>query len=304
MCDEERQLDQESESLVSSCAAHEANSFSLEPRTLAAAIVGPYCFGRNRNSSFLEPDKSSCDALVYAVRDGAVLAPVYSSRRSRGGRNCDRWCVEEDVSDTMLLKNVADGDKAAMHIIFARHRAKVLRFIRRVVSNSMLVSDLVGQVFLDAWCSASRSERCARVSGWVSLIDWFNETSDAQELTFRGASEGDTRDAIGKTFDSKEADGVWLASVEKLSSAHAEIIQLFYYRGKSVAEIGEILSLAPARAKSRMFYARKHLARNLVSASSVSQWRRKNTKGEDEKRPASRLTCGRRRAKRIQHSAI
>ena len=35
--------------------------------------------------------------------------------------------MQEDVCDEMLLKNIAEGDKAAMHIMFVRHRERVFR---------------------------------------------------------------------------------------------------------------------------------------------------------------------------------
>jgi RNA polymerase sigma-70 factor (ECF subfamily) len=45
-----------------------------------------------------------------------------------------------------------------------------------------------------------------------------------------------------------------------LSPAHAEIIDLVYYHGKSVKEVAEIVGISDAAVKTRMFYARKKLA--------------------------------------------
>ena len=46
----------------------------------------------------------------------------------------------------------------------------------------------------------------------------------------------------------------------KLSPAHAEIIDLVYYHGKSVKEASQIVGVSDATVKTRMFYARKKLA--------------------------------------------
>ena len=94
------------------------------------------------------------------VGDGKVVYAVYAAtgRLSRN-RKADRRFVEENVSDELLLKSVAEGDKAAMHVMFARHREKVFRFIQRIVRNPAIADDLVSQVFLDVWrCSANRFE--------------------------------------------------------------------------------------------------------------------------------------------------
>jgi RNA polymerase sigma-70 factor (ECF subfamily) len=51
-----------------------------------------------------------------------------------------------------------------------------------------------------------------------------------------------------------------------LEAAHAEIIDLVYYQGKSVKEISEIVRIPESTVKTRMFYARTRLAKLLVDA--------------------------------------
>jgi RNA polymerase sigma-70 factor (ECF subfamily) len=48
--------------------------------------------------------------------------------------------------------------------------------------------------------------------------------------------------------------------LEKLSPTHREIIDLVYYHGKSIDEVARITGAGQATVKTRMFYARKHLA--------------------------------------------
>ncbi|MFB9268087.1 sigma-70 family RNA polymerase sigma factor [Bradyrhizobium erythrophlei] len=180
--------------------------------------------------------------------------------------------VEEDVSDEKLLQSVAEGDKAAMHIIFARHRKRVFRFIQRLVRNPAIVDDLVNQVFLDVWRSANRFESRSRVSTWLLSIARFKALNSRRERLHEGidqedalgiVDEGDTPDAA---LDRKETKDILRACINKLSPAHREIIDLFYYRESSVAEVSEIIGIPQATVKSRIFYARKQLARILVGA--------------------------------------
>ena len=49
-------------------------------------------------------------------------------------------------------------------------------------------------------------------------------------------------------------------SLVRLSPEHGEVIDLVYYHGKSVREAAEIVGVAAATVKTRMFYARKKLA--------------------------------------------
>ena len=54
-------------------------------------------------------------------------------------------------------------------------------------------------------------------------------------------------------------------SLAGLSPEQGEVIDLVYYHGKSVREVAQIVGIAEATVKTRMFYARKKLA-ELVNA--------------------------------------
>jgi RNA polymerase sigma factor (sigma-70 family) len=212
----------------------------------------------------------SHDRLVYAVCGAGELEPA-PGRESRD-RRMDHRFVQEDVCDEMLLKNIAEGDKAAMHIMFVRHRERVFRFIQRLVRNPAIVDDLVNQVFLDVWRSANRFESRARVSTWLLSIARFKAINSWRERTHENidqddalgaADAGDTPDVA---LDRKETENILRSCIEKLSPAHREIIDLFYYRENSTAEVSEMIGIPQATVKSRIFYARKQLACILVSA--------------------------------------
>jgi RNA polymerase sigma-70 factor (ECF subfamily) len=210
----------------------------------------------------------SDDALAYAVCRTGEPEPGHVSR----DRTMDRRLVQEDVCDEMLLRNVAEGDKAAMHIIFARHRERVRRFVQRLVRNPAIVEDLVNQVFLDVWRSATRFEGRARVTTWLLAIARFKAINSRRERTHETIDHGDALgivdagDTPDMALDRKQTEGILRVCIDKLSPAHREIIDLFYYRENSVAGISGIVGIPQATVKSRIFYARKQLARILVEA--------------------------------------
>ncbi|MGY4496933.1 hypothetical protein ACVWYH_000860 [Bradyrhizobium sp. GM24.11] len=143
------------------------------------------------------------DRLVYAVYRAKSAEPTPPPQRPSCNFRMDHGFVVEDVSDEMLLKNVAKGDKAAMHIIFARHRETVSRFIRRLVRNPAIVDDLVNQVFLDVWRSANRFESRARVSTWLLSIARFKAISSWRERTHEEIAQDDALGIVdvGETQD-------------------------------------------------------------------------------------------------------
>jgi RNA polymerase sigma-70 factor (ECF subfamily) len=192
--------------------------------------------------------------------DGELAHAVY---------NATEW--EEGFSDELLLMSAAEGDKAAMHILFARHRAAVFRFIQRIVRNPVIAEDLVSLVFLDVWRSANRFESRSRVTTWLLQIARFKAIGFLRQRTYQNidrddvAGIADDRDTPEAALDRKETNSILHTCINKLSQAHREIIDLFYFRDKSVAEISEIIGIPRATVKSRTFFARKHLVKILLS---------------------------------------
>jgi RNA polymerase sigma-70 factor, ECF subfamily len=227
----------------------EIRSSGLTP-TQANSIL-PSRVDTNRKASSGSPDAASHGKLAHPARNATE---------------------QESASDVMLLKHIAEGDKAAMHILFARHRTKVLRFIQRMVRNPAIAEDIVSQVFLDVWRSANRFEGRARVSTWLLSIARFKAINSRRERMHGNIGEDDVHgiadagDTPEIVLDRKETKGVLRACIDMLSPAQREIIDLVYYREKSVAEASKIVGIPCATVKSRMFYARKQLARMLVSA--------------------------------------
>jgi len=225
---------------------------SSPSRRSVATAISPNCIGEIRKALSGQSDAMSHGKLVYAVRNATES--------------------EESASDEMLLTHVAEGDKAAMHIMFARHRVRVFRFIQGMVRNTAVAEDLVSQVFLDVWRSASRFEGRARVSTWLLSIARLKALSSLRKRTYENIDQDDVvaivdaADTPEAALDRKETNAILRACIDKLSPAHRELIDLVYYHEKSVAEASEIVGIPYATVKIRMFYARKQLARTLVSA--------------------------------------
>jgi RNA polymerase sigma-70 factor, ECF subfamily len=176
------------------------------------------------------------------------------------------------TSDEMLLESIAAGEKAAMHVLYARHNVRVYRFILRIVGDTSVAEDLVSQVFLDVWRTAGQFEGRSQVSTWMLAIARFKALTALrnrrhedieQEEVLQIADTGDTPETA---MDRSQTALTLREAISQLSPAHREIIDLVYYHEKSVEEVGQIIGIPQATVKTRMFYARKHLAELLKEA--------------------------------------
>src|SRR3981189_3835756 len=89
--------------------------------------------------------------------------------------------VAQATSDEMLLESIADGGRTAMHILYSRHNVRVYRFVLRMVRDATMAEDLVSQVFLDVWRTASQFEGRSQVPTWLLSIASFNAMKDRDQ---------------------------------------------------------------------------------------------------------------------------
>jgi RNA polymerase sigma-70 factor, ECF subfamily len=178
----------------------------------------------------------------------------------------------ETSSDEILIRRIAEGDQLAMRTLFGRHRVPVYRWLLRLVSDEALAEDLLSDVFLDVWRQAASFEARASVSTWLLAIARYKALSarrrrtDAQldeKVASRVAEPADDPEVV---LQKKTRTELLRHSLARLSPEHGEVIDLVYFHGKSVKEVAEIVGIAEATVKTRMFYARKKLAAFVAAA--------------------------------------
>ena len=79
-----------------------------------------------------------------------------------------------------------------------------------------------------------------------------------------GQSHAETNDPE-VALQEKDRGELVRRALMRSSIEHREVIDLVYYHKKSIDEVAQILDMPPATIKTRMFYARKKLAK-LVNA--------------------------------------
>ena len=175
-------------------------------------------------------------------------------------------------SDEMLIRRIAEGDQLAMRTLFGRHRVPLYRWLLRLVGDGALAEDLLSEVFLDVWRQAAAFEARSSVSTWLLAIARHKALSARRrrtdvELDEKIASSvADPADDPEVVLQKKARADLLRHSLARLSPEHGEVIDLVYFHGKSVKEVAEIVGIAAATVKTRMFYARKKLADFVAAA--------------------------------------
>jgi RNA polymerase sigma-70 factor (ECF subfamily) len=182
------------------------------------------------------------------------------------------------TSDEVLIGRIAQGDRLAMQVLFARHHVRVFRFVVRLVRNESVAEDLISEVFLDVWRQAGRFEGRSAVSTWLLAIARFKALSALRRKPDE-ALDDEAAEAIEDQSDDpevavqkKDTSEALRKCLGALSPEHREVIDLVYYHEKSVEEVAAIVGIPENTVKTRMFYARKKLADLLKTAGIERGW--------------------------------
>jgi RNA polymerase sigma-70 factor, ECF subfamily len=196
---------------------------------------------------------------MACTRTGSAAAPAPAAAR-------------ETSPDEMLIERIAKGDQLAMRTLFGRHRVALYRWLLRLVRDEALAEDLLSDVFLDVWRQAAAFEARSSVSTWLLAIARYKALSarrrrtDAELDDKVAGTVADPADNPEIVLQKKHWAVQLRQSLASLSPEHGEVIDLVYYHDKSVREVAEIVGVAEATVKTRMFYARRKLAELVAAA--------------------------------------
>ena len=181
-------------------------------------------------------------------------------------------------TDVELVGRVAAGDRAAVRLLFMRHHARIYRFVVRQTGSESMADDIANEVFLELWRQAPAFEGRSEVSTWLLGIARFKALSFLRKRREEWIDD-EAAAAIPDEADTPEVTamkGDKAAALKKMVGAlpeeHRTVIDLAYYHGKSVTEIGKVLGIPVATVKTRMFYARKKLGEALRAAGHERGW--------------------------------
>ncbi len=198
--------------------------------------------------------------------------------QTASGGSLSRPSSAKVTSDETLIALIANGDKDAVRVLFARHNVRVFRFLLRIVGDEATAEDLVTEVFLEVWRNAGRFEARSQVSTWILAIarykalasrrrrsyDWLDdETSERME-----DPADDPEVAVQKT----ERSALLQECLKQLSIAHRQVVDLVYYHEQSIDEVSHIIGVPKSTVKTRMFYARKRIAELMAERGVERTW--------------------------------
>jgi RNA polymerase sigma-70 factor (ECF subfamily) len=172
-----------------------------------------------------------------------------------------------------LMRDLADGDRQALRVIYERHAGFVHRVAYRFVGNEEDARDITQSVFLTVMQSAHRYRPEAKLTTWIYRIvvnRCLNHRSQAGRrlLTFLSvrdleqtpASDENRPDRI---LDRAERWARLMAAMRELPERQRIALILSRFEGQSYEQIAGALGCTKSSVESLLFRARRSLTRHL-----------------------------------------
>ncbi|PKI90052.1 RNA polymerase subunit sigma [Actinomycetales bacterium SN12] len=160
-----------------------------------------------------------------------------------------------------LLIRVADGDQRAFAELYDLLSPRVFALILKVVVNRSQSEEVLQEVFLEIWQSASRfAPNRGQGRSWIFTIAHrravdrvrSSQSSTDRDMRVGVRDLGGERDVVQEAVESKLEGERVVAALAALPEAQQEALILAYYGGYSQSEIAALTGVALGTIKTRM----------------------------------------------------
>jgi len=174
------------------------------------------------------------------------------------------------VEDNILIAEIAEGDKSAMRALVERYKRKAYYLALGMVGNRDEALDISQEAFIRVFKSARKFERDQKFFPWFYSIVANLCKDDLQRREKRDSKAVDLEENDFLLVDEsnpetkmilKEQAQILQKALAQLSFEDREIIMLKHFRDMPYDEISRLLNIPKGTVMSRLYYARKKLAK-------------------------------------------
>ena len=176
-----------------------------------------------------------------------------------------------------LIAEIATGDEHAFEQLYQIYFTRLSQFIFHITRRQDSIGEIINDVMYVVWEKAHTYDQVCRPSTWILGIAYFKALKSTVQSQIREDRSVELNDELdyfpdrGAQWISQLKTSNWLeAAFDKLSMEQRAVVEMTYYQGLHYSEISEIMQCPENTVKTRMFHARKILAKVLPELSGGS----------------------------------
>jgi RNA polymerase sigma-70 factor, ECF subfamily len=202
--------------------------------------------------------------------------------------------VAGERSDSELIELCRAGDAEAFGALFDRHRAEVTRLVFRMLGPSADLEDLVQEVFVQVIRSLGAFQGHAQFSTWLYRVTVNVVLMHRRALSRRprllpeeaAPPEKDPEPSPEEQVQSRLRLQAFYRALDQLSEKKRAVFVLHEIEGLTPAAISAIVRAPVLTVRTRLFYARRDLAKLLEQEPQLAGMLAERSR---ERAPASRV---------------
>ncbi len=169
--------------------------------------------------------------------------------------------------DLDLIKQIARENMAAFDEFCRRHHQGLYHFLLRTLQRPELVEEVLNATLFVVWQKAHTFRGDAKPSTWLYGIAYNKAMKAVSQLQrvpeYEAAELSEIMEAEADIPEQLSADRQTQEHIQRalcgLSPEHRAVVELTYFHGYTVTEIGSIIGCPANTVKTRMFHARSKL---------------------------------------------
>lgn len=164
------------------------------------------------------------------------------------------------AAERALLAGVRARDRRAFTELYRLYQPRLLGYLRRMLSNSLLADEIVDDVMFVVWKDAKKFRGTSPVSSWIFGIAYRRTMSALRgERRYQSPLDRSTDTSLLAAARPHHDHELVHAGLAELSADHRQVVELTYFCGFSYQEIADIAGCPVNTVKTRMFHARRRL---------------------------------------------
>jgi RNA polymerase sigma-70 factor (ECF subfamily) len=170
------------------------------------------------------------------------------------------------VNDEQLLARVAQGEHAALAVLYDRYAGAVFAMALRIVADREIAQEVTQEIFLRVWRhAATYDSRRGRATTWIlglthhlAIDQVRRRRTQARPMPAGDDGETITLDVPDPAVDVEaevwgaERQRVLAAALRDLPPPQREVIEHAYFRGLTQAEIARLVGIPLGTVKTRL----------------------------------------------------
>lgn len=179
---------------------------------------------------------------------------------------------EVELNDSNLVIQCQSGDVDAFGLLVEKYSDKAIRTAYLITGRQDIAEDIAQEAFIQCYYSIKQLKNVEFFKTWFykilmrtswKMVNKANGQMKMESIDKAGNYQLSDSFNLQENLEIRQAHEAIRQGVDKLSKPLNEVIVLYYYNGFTIKEIAQVLDCREGTVKSRLFNARKVLAKGL-----------------------------------------